>query len=32
MKEKILLETNMMIYLLDDHILDENISKLTKIL
>ena len=32
MKEKILLDTNMMIYLLDDHILDEKISKLTKIL
>lgn len=32
MKEKILLDTNMMIYLLDNHILDEKISKLTKIL
>ncbi len=32
MKEKILLDTNMMIYLLDDHVLDEKISKLTKIL
>ena len=32
MKEKILLDTNMMIYILDDHILDEKISKLTKIL
>lgn len=32
MKEKILLDTNMMIYLLDDHILDEKISKLTKLL
>jgi len=32
MKEKILLDTNMMVYLLDDHILDEKISKLTKIL
>ena len=32
MKEKVLLDTNMMIYLLDDHILDEKISKLTKIL
>jgi rRNA-processing protein FCF1 len=32
MKEKVLLDTNMMIYLLDDHVLDEKISKLTKIL
>ena len=32
MKEKILLDTNMMIYILDDHVLDEQISKLTKIL
>lgn len=32
MKEKILLDTNMMIYILDDHVLDEKISKLTKIL
>ena len=32
MKEKILLDTNMMIYILDDHILDEKISKLTKLL
>ena len=32
MKEKILLDTNMMIYILDNHILNEKISKLTKIL
>ena len=32
MKEKILLDTNMMIYLLDNHVLDAKISKLTKIL
>ena len=32
MKEKILLDTNMLIYLLDDHILDDKIIKLTKML
>ena len=32
MKEKVLLDTNMMIYILDDHILDKKISQLTKIL
>lgn len=32
MKEKILLDTNMMIYLLDNHVLDEKVSRLTKIL
>lgn len=32
MKEKILLDTNMLIYILDDHVLDDKIAKLTKIL
>ena len=32
MKEKVLLDTKMMIYVLENHILDEKISKLTKIL
>lgn len=32
MEEKVLLDTNMMIYILDDHVLEEKISKLTKIL
>lgn len=32
MKEKILLDTNMMIYILDNHVLDEKISRLTKLL
>lgn len=32
MKEKILLDTNMLIYLLDDHILEDKIIKLTKML
>ena len=32
MKERILLDTNMMIYILDDHVLDDKIAKLTKIL
>lgn len=32
MKEKILLDTNMLIYLLDDHVLDDKIIKLTKML
>ena len=32
LKEKILLDTNMLIYILDDHILDEKIINLTKML
>ena len=32
MKEKILLDTNMMIYILDDHVLNEKVLKLTQIL
>lgn len=32
MKKKILLDTNMMIYILDDHVLDDKIVKLAKIL
>lgn len=32
MKEKVLLDTNMLVYLLDDNVLDEKITKITKFL